>query len=156
MNLTIQPLLKSVQSPVEAIQDLTTLGRSGTDRFTQLNIYASLAAIDNSAHYFSTLAKSQGVEDLIEFQIQSLLPAAESAKAYVSQVLALAATTSREYEQLIQNQMSKFQDCVYEGFYAGLTKVEENGALLAMLLKDTLSVAREAASSKQALIKRVV
>jgi hypothetical protein len=156
MNITNEPLLASIQDPVKAIQTLTTLGYSGTDRFTQLNVYAGLAALDNSTHHFSTLARSNGFDKLIELQIRSLLPAAESAKAYVRQVIAFAAATSRELEHVIENQMSNIQDRVYDDLYAGLTNAEENGILAAKVIKDTLSLTREAALSTQASIRRAV
>jgi hypothetical protein len=84
--------------------------RSGADRIAQINFYASLAAIDNSAHHFSTLVNSQGIDDLIELQLQSLFPAAEGIKAYLGQLTAIAAASSQEYMQHIEGQMTGIKD----------------------------------------------
>jgi hypothetical protein len=111
MNEPVFPLLATLQRPVfEVAQKSTDLMCSGADRFAQVNFYASLAAIDNSAHHFSTLVNSQGIDDLIELQLQSLLPAAEGIKAYLSQLTAIAATSSQEYMQYIDGQMTGIKD----------------------------------------------
>ncbi len=154
MNITIEPLLASTQDQVKAIQTLATFGCSGTDRFTQFNVYAGLAALDNSTHHFSTLASSKGFDELVELQMRSLLPAAESAKAYIRQVFAFAAVTSREFDHVIASQMSRIQDKIYDDLYAGLTDAEEDGILAAKIIKDTLRLTREAVLSSQESIKR--
>jgi hypothetical protein len=68
---------------------LAALGLVGADRWAELNANASLAAIDNSAHHFSTLAMSKDIDEVLELQIKSVLPALECAKAYAGQVFAL-------------------------------------------------------------------
>ena len=90
MNFIIEPLLTSVEQQSKAVESLTTLGLEGLGKFAQLNTYASLAAIDNSAHHFSTLAMTRDFDELVELQIKSVVPALESAKAYASQMFALA------------------------------------------------------------------
>jgi len=111
MNESIFPSLATFQRPVfEAARKSTDLMRSGADRIAQINFYASLAAIDNSAHHFSTLVNSQGIDDLIELQLQSLLPAAEGIKAYLGQLTAIAAASSQEYMQHIEGQMTGIKD----------------------------------------------
>lgn len=156
MNITIEPLFASTQDQVKVIQTLATFGCSGTDRFAQLNVYAGLAALDNSTHHFSTLARSKGFDELIELQMRSLLPATESAKAYIRQVFAFAAVASREFDHVIARQMSRLQDKVYDDLYAGLTNAEENGIFAAGIFKDTLRLTREAVLSSQESIKRAV
>jgi hypothetical protein len=106
MNITVEPRLASTQNPDKGLHTLATLGCLATDRLTQLNYYAGLAAIDNSTHHFSTLARSQDFEELVELHMQSLLPATESAKAYFNQVIAFVATTSREFEQVFESQLA--------------------------------------------------
>jgi hypothetical protein len=154
MNITIEPLLAATQDQVKAIQTLATFGCSGTDRFAQLNVYAGLAALDNSTHHFSTLARSKGFDELIELQMRSLLPAVESAKAYIRQVFVFAAVASREIDHVIASEMSRIQDKVYEDLYTGLTDAEENGIVAAKMIKDALRLTREAALSSQESIKR--
>ncbi|MFZ2122022.1 MAG: phasin family protein [Rhodoferax sp.] len=154
MNITIEPLLAATQDQVKAIQTLATFGCSGTDRFAQLNVYAGLAALDNSTHHFSTLARSKGFDELIELQMRSLLPAVESAKAYIRQVFVFAAVASREIDHVIASEMSRIQDKVYDDLYTGLTDAEENGIVAAKMIKDALRLTREAALSSQESIKR--
>jgi hypothetical protein len=154
MNITIEPLLAATQDQVKAIQTLATFGCSGTDRFAQLNVYAGLAALDNSTHHFSTLARSKGFDELIELQMRSLLPAVESAKAYIRQVFVFAAVASREIDHVIASEMSRIQDKVYVDLYTGLTDAEENGIVAAKMIKDALRLTREAALSSQESIKR--
>lgn len=110
MNATFEPLLPSIGDPAATLRSLTTFWFSGADRFAQLNGYAGLAALDNSTHHFSTLAQSKDFDDVIELHMQSLLPAAESAKAYIGQVLAFCVTTIREFEHVMESQMPSFQD----------------------------------------------
>jgi len=154
MNITIEPLLAATQDQVKAIQTLATFGCSGTDRFAQLNVYAGLAALANSTHHFSTLARSKGFDELIELQMRSLLPAVESAKAYIRQVFVFAAVASREIDHVIASEMSRIQDKVYDDLYTGLTDAEENGIVAAKMIKDALRLTREAALSSQESIKR--
>lgn len=156
MNFTVEPLLATTQDQVKAIQILATFGCSGTDRFAQLNVCAGLAALDNSTHHFSTLAKSKGFDELVELQMRSLLPAVESAKAYIRQVFAFAAVASREFDHVFASEMSRIQDKVYDDLYAGLADAEENGIFAAKIIKDSLRLTREAALSLQASIQRAV
>ena len=150
----MEHLLAVTHGPAEAIQTLTKFGCSGADRFTELNFYAGLAAIDNSAHHFSTLARSNSLDDLLEFQLQSLLPTAESAKVYVGQVIAFAAATSRGYWRLIEGQMSDIQNKAYDDLYDGLTHADKDGNFAVKLAQDTLTLTREAAMSIQSSIWR--
>ena len=143
MNTTTEKLRASFEDPTKAIQTLMAFGSSGTDRFAELNVFASLAALDNSTHHFSTLASSKGLDDLIELQIQSLLPAAESAKAYVSQMVALCVATSRGFERLVESQILSCQNMVFNKLYAGIPNAEESGVLEAKTIKETLNVASE-------------
>jgi hypothetical protein len=111
MNESVIPSIATFQRPVfEAARKSTELMRSGTDRIAEINFYASLAAIDNSAHHFSTLVNSQGIDDLIELHLKSLLPAAECVRAYLGQLTAIAAASSQEYLQHIEGQMADIED----------------------------------------------
>ena len=112
MHITIEPLLASTQDQVKVIQSLATFGCSCADRFAKFNVYAGLAALDNSTHHFSTLARTTGFDELIALQMRSLLPAAESAKAYLRQVFAFTAMASRELDHVVANEMSRIQDKV--------------------------------------------
>jgi hypothetical protein len=56
------------------------------------------------------LINSQGIDDLIEFQLQSILPAAECVRAYLGQLTAIAAASSQEYLQHIEGQMAGIGD----------------------------------------------
>lgn len=156
MNIPIDPLFASTKEQIKAIQTLATFGFTGTDRFAQLNVYAGLAALDNSAHHFSTLVRSKDLDEVVELQMQALLPAAESAKVYARQVFAFAAITSLELDHVIENQMSRIQDKVYEALDNGLSGAEENGVLAAGIFKDTLRVTREATLSAQSSIKKAM
>jgi hypothetical protein len=94
MNFIIEPLLTTIEQQSKAVEGLTTIGLEGVEKFAQLNTYASLAAIDNSAHHFSTLAMTRDFDELVELQIKSVVPALESAKAYASQIFALTMATN--------------------------------------------------------------
>lgn len=156
MNINTEPLLTSTRIQVKAIQSLATFGYSGTEKFAQFNVYAGLAALDNTTHHFSSLARSKGFDELIELQIRSVLPAAESAKAYVRQIFAFAAASNREFAHVIESQMSQIQDKTCDDLYAGLTNAEENGNLSAGFLKESLELTKEGALTSQASIKRAV
>jgi hypothetical protein len=111
MTESVFPSLVNFQRPVfEVAQKFTDLMRSGADRIAKINFYASLAAIDNSAHHFSTLVNAQGIDDLIELQLQSLLPAAEGIKAYLGQLTAIATASGLEYMQLSEGQITGIKD----------------------------------------------
>ena len=153
MNITIEPLLASTQDQVKALQSLATFGCSGTDRFAQLNVYAGLAALDNSTHHFSTLARSKRFDEMMELQMRSILPAAESAKAYVRQVFAFTAAASREFDRFIAGEISRVQDKIYDNLYAGLTAAEENGILATKIINNAMRSTREMALSSQESIK---
>ena len=155
MNTTTDTLRASFEDPAKAIQTLTAFGLTGADRFAELNVSAGLAALDNSTHHFSTLSSSKSLDDLIELQIQSLLPAAESAKAYVSQMVALWVVTSRGFEQLVKSQILSYQNIVFNELYAGLNNAEESGVLGANTIKNKLNVARGSTFSTHESIKRV-
>jgi hypothetical protein len=144
----------STNESITVIQTLASIGLASTDKFTDLNVSASIAAIDNSTHHYSMLASSNRLVDLIELQIQSLLPAAESAKAYLSQVFTFGRTMSHQFEQVLEAQMSGIQDRFCESIYSGLTVAEEQGLPSAKFFKDSLQVSREAALSTKASITR--
>jgi hypothetical protein len=149
-------LRASFDDPTKAMQTLTAFGFSGTDRFAELNVFAGLAAFDNSTHRFSTLARSTGLDDLVELQIQSLLPAAESANAYVRQMVAFFVATSRVFDHVVENQMLSCQDKVFDELYAGLTNAEECGIFGAKTIKDMLKFARRSTLSTPESFKRFV
>lgn len=105
MSHIIEPLLATVEDRNKAIESLTALGLAVADRWTELNVYASLAALDNSAHHLSTLAMSKDVDEVVEFQLNSVLPAIESAKAYASQISSWTEATSRELGQFVESHL---------------------------------------------------
>lgn len=102
MHTTIEPLLAYVRDPGSAIRSLSAPWLSGADRLAQLNLYAGLAALDNASHHFLNLARSKDLGDAMELHMQSLIPAAESAKAYIGQVLACSAASLRAFEHAMQ------------------------------------------------------
>jgi phasin family protein len=154
--MTIEPLLASAKDQVRAIQTLTTSGYAGVDRFAQFNFYAGLAALDNSTYFFTSLLKSKDMDEWVELQMRAMLPAAESAKVYARQTLAIAAATSLELDSVIQDQISGIQSKVFEALDKELGEAEENGLLAAGMLKDTLKVAKESAMSARATIKHAM
>jgi len=101
MNFIIEPLLTSIEHQSKAIETLTTLGLERAEKFSQLNTYASLAAIDNSTHHLSTLTTTSDFDELVELHIKSVLPALESAKAYASQVIALTMQSNLDLGQFV-------------------------------------------------------
>lgn len=156
MNITTEPLVTSTEDQVKAIQTLATFGCSGVDRFAQFNVYAGLAALDNSTHHFSMSVRSKSFDELIELQMRSLLPAVESAKAYIRQVIKCAAVANREFDHVIAREISRVQDKVRGDVCAGLTGVEENGILAVKIIKNTIRSTCEAALSSPESFKRAV
>jgi hypothetical protein len=55
-----------------------------------------------------SLIKAKDIEELVELQMRAMLPAAESAKAFASQTLALAAATTLEFDRVIESQVTGF------------------------------------------------
>jgi hypothetical protein len=108
MNLIIEPLLASFENQRKAIDGLAALGLAGAEKWTELNAYASLAAIDNSSHHLSTLAMSNDIDEALELQIKSVLPALECAKAYASQAFALTQATSRDLGKFVESNLPRF------------------------------------------------
>jgi phasin family protein len=156
MTITIEPLLASAKDQVKAIQTLAAFGYAGADRFAQFNFYAGLAALDNSTYFFTTLIKSKDIEEFVDLQMRAMLPAAESAKVYARQTLALAAATSLEFDHVIESQLSGIQDNVFVALDKKLGDAEESDLPAAVMLKDTLKLATETALSAQATIKQAM
>jgi 3-oxoacyl-(acyl-carrier-protein) synthase len=156
MNITTEPLITSTQDQVKAIQTMATFGCSGVDRFAQFNVYAGLAALDNSTHHYTMLVRSKSFDELIALQMRSLLPAVESAKAYIRQVFMCAALVNREFDHVIASEMSRVQDKVDDNMYYGLTDAEENGILAVKIIKTTIKSTWEAALSSQDSFKKAV
>jgi phasin family protein len=109
MTTPVEPLLAYAKDQVKAIESLASFGYTGTIQLAQFNFYAGLAALDNSAYFLTTLIKSKDIPEWVELQMRAMLPAAESAKAYARQTLAIAAATSQSLEEVIENHMSGFQ-----------------------------------------------
>lgn len=107
--MAIEPLLAYAKAQVKTFESLASFGYIKTDRLAQFNLYAGLAALDNSSYFLSTLIKSKNIVEMTTLQMRAVLPAAESAKAYARQTLALAAATTQELEEVIDNQMAAFQ-----------------------------------------------
>jgi hypothetical protein len=106
MHETVFLPLATFQPVIETARRATDLMQSGTDKIAQTNFYASLAAIDNSAHHFSTLVHAQGIDDLIELQVQSIVPATESVRAYLGQLFGIATASCQAYWQHMERQMT--------------------------------------------------
>lgn len=156
MTMTIEPLLASAKEQVKAMQTLASYGYAGIDRFAQFNFYAGLAALDNSSYFFTSLIKSKDVEELVALQMRAMLPAAESAKVYARQTLALAAETSMEIDQVIESQLLGLQDKIFVALDNELGDAEGNVPPVVGVLKDTLKVAKDNALSARATIKRTM
>jgi phasin family protein len=107
MILIIEPLLASIENQSKAIDSLTALGLESADRWAELNAYASLAAIDNTAHHLSTLAMSKDIDEAFDHQIKFVLPALECVKAYAGQVLALTQATSHDLGQIVESNLPR-------------------------------------------------
>jgi hypothetical protein len=156
MKIAIDSLPATERDPVGVLQALAAFGCSRAVKFAQLNMYAGLATLDNSTHHFLNLARSQDIGDAMELQIGSLLPAAESAKAYVGQVISFAASTNSEIEQVVESQASSIHEKAFDNLCAVLAEAEANGTFAAKILKDTLVLTRESALSTQASIRGAI
>jgi phasin family protein len=156
MTMTIEPLLASAKEQLKAMQTLASYGYAGINRFAQFNLYAGLAALDNSSYFFTSLIKSRDIEEMVALQMRAMLPAAESAKVYARQTLALAAKTSMEIDQVIERQISGLQDKIFVALDKELGDAEVNDLPAVGMLKDTLKVSKENASSTRATIKQTM
>jgi hypothetical protein len=156
MTMTIEPLLASAKGQVKAMQTLATFGCAGIDRFAQFNFYAGLAALDNSSYFFTSLIKSKDIEEMVALQMRAMLPAAESAKVYARQTLALAAVTSIELDHVIESQISGLQDQIFVALDKELGDTEASDLPVVGMLKDTLKVTKENALSARATITRTM
>jgi len=105
MNFIIEPLLTSIEHQSKAIETLSNLGLECAEKFSQLNTYASLAAIDNSTHHLLTLTMTRDFDELVALQIKSIVPTFESAKAYAFQVSALTTTSNLDLWQFVVRQL---------------------------------------------------
>jgi hypothetical protein len=156
MNMTIEPLLASAKAQVKALESFASFGYRGTNRFAQFNFYAGMAALDNSSYFFTSLIKSKNLEQLVNLQMREMLPAAESAKVYARQTLALAAAASLELDREIENQMCVIQEDICGALDTELSSAEERGLFAAGMIKNTLKVAKDKASSTRSTIKRAM
>jgi phasin family protein len=156
MTMTIEPLLASAKDQAKAMQTLATFGYAGIDRFAQFNFYAGLAALDNSNYFFTSLIKSKDIQEMVALQMRAMLPAAESAKVYARQTLALAAETSIEFDQVIESQLSSLEDKIIVALDKELGDTEASDLPVVGMLKDTLKVTKENALSARATIKRTM
>jgi hypothetical protein len=156
MTMTIEPLLASAKEQVKAMQTLASYGYAGIDRFAQFNFYAGLAALDNSSYFFTSLIKSKDIEEMVAIHMRAMLPAAESAKVYARQTLALAAETSMEFDQVIESQISGLQDKIFVALDKELGDTEASDLPVVGMLKDTLKVTKENALSARATIKETI
>ena len=105
MKNNLEPLFSTFEKQSIAIENLVDLGLSCVEKLGEINEYASIAAVDNSIHHLSVLAKSRDVDEMLELQIKSLVPALESAKAYAGQIFNLSDAASRNFGKFVESQI---------------------------------------------------
>jgi phasin family protein len=152
--LTPEQLIAAQKANMETLFGLTQKAFEGVEKLVELNVQATKAALNESAHNTQALMSVKDVQELIALQAAMLQPLTEKAAAYSRELYDIASGTGAAFARSAEGQGAEAQQ-KFLNVVDNMAKNAPAGSEAAVaVMKNAVAAATNAMESVQKAVKQ--
>ena len=156
MTLTVDQLIATNQSNVDAIRTMTSQAFEGFVKLVDLNLATSKATMIESLSHTQAVLGATDAEELLALQAALLQPLTEGAAAYGRDVYDIASSTGAELMKAIDVQFAEAQRAFTEAVDDAMKNSPTGSEAAVALFKSVVGTSQSAIESAQKTARQAV
>jgi phasin family protein len=154
MNKVFDTLTAAQKANMQAAEGLATQAYAGAEKFVELNMAATKAAVSESFSHMQALMGAKDIKDVVELQTAFLKPLAGKSAAYMQHVQTIATDSTSEFTGAMEAKMAEAQKSLGAAV-EGLAKNAPAGSEAAVAaFKSAVTASQNAVETAQASMKK--
>ena len=154
MNKVFETLASTQKTNLQAAEGLATQAYAGAEKFVELNMAATKAAVSESFAHMQALMGAKDIKDVVEMQTAFFKPLAGKSAAYMKHVQTIATDSSSEFTGAVEAKMAEAQKS-FGAAVEGLAKNAPAGSEAAVAaFKNAVTASQTAMETAQASMKK--
>jgi phasin family protein len=154
MNKMLDSFTAAQKTNMQAAEGMATQAYAGAEKFVELNMAATKAAVSESFAHMQALMGAKDVKDVVALQTAFLQPMAAKSAAYIKHAQTIATEGSTELTTAVKGQVADAQKAMNEAV-EGLAKNAPAGSEAAMAaFKNAVTASQGAMETAQASMKK--
>ena len=154
MTMTPEQILASHKANVETLFGLTNKAFEGVEKFVQLNVAASRAALTEAATHAQAVLSVKDAQELLALQAGLFQPMAEKAAAYSRHVYEIASGAGAEFGKAFETQAAEAQRSFTNLVDTAAKSAPAGSETTVAVFKSAVSAANNAFESVQKAVKQ--
>jgi phasin family protein len=154
MNKVFDTLAAAQKTHLQAAEGMANQAYAGAEKFVELNMAASKAALSESFAHMQALMGAKDVKDVVALQTAFVQPLAAKSAAYIKHAQTIATEGSADMTKAVQTQVADAQKALNEAV-EGLAKNAPAGSEAAVAaFKSAVTASQNALETAQASMKK--
>jgi len=154
MNKVFDTIASTQKTNLQAVEGLATQAYAGAEKFVELNMAATKAAVSESFSHMQALMGAKDIKDVVELQTAFLKPLAGKSAAYMQHVQTIATDSTSEFTGAVEAKMAEAQKSLGAAV-EGLAKNAPAGSEAAVAaFKSAVTASQNAVETAQASMKK--
>ncbi|AOW11655.1 Phasin (PHA-granule associated protein) [Hydrogenophaga crassostreae] len=154
MNKVFDTIASTQKANLQAAEGLATQAYSGAEKFVELNMAATKAAVTESFTHMQALMGAKDIKDVVELQTAFFKPLAGKSAAYMQHVQTIATDSTSEFTGAVEAKMAEAQKSLGAAV-EGLAKNAPAGSEAAVAaFKSAVTASQNAMETAQASMKK--
>lgn len=152
--LTVDQVVASQKASIDTLFGLTHKAFEGMEKFVDLNVQASKAALAETANHTQAVLGVKDAQELLALQASLMQPMAEKAAAYSRHLYDIASGTTAEFSKAVESHTADVQAKFVNLVDSAAKNAPAGSETAVALMKGTVSAATNAFESVQKAVKQ--
>ena len=152
--LTVDQVVASQKASIDTLFGLTHKAFEGMEKFVELNVQASKAALAETANHTQAVLGVKDAQELLALQASLMQPMAEKAAAYSRHLYDIASGTTAEFSKAVECHTADVQAKFVNLVDSAAKNAPAGSETAVALMKGTVSAATNAFESVQKAVKQ--
>jgi phasin family protein len=152
--LTVDQVVASQKASIDTLFGLTHKAFEGMEKFVELNVQASKAALAETANHTQAVLGVKDAQELLALQASLMQPMAEKVAAYSRHLDDIASGTTAEFSKAVESHTADVQAKFVNLVDSAAKNAPAGSETAVALMKGTVSAATNAFESVQKAVKQ--
>jgi phasin family protein len=152
--LTVDQVVASQKASIDTLFGLTHKAFEGMEKFVELNVQASKAALAETANHTQAVLGVKDAQELLALQASLMQPMAEKVAAYSRHLYDIASGTTAEFSKAVESHTADVQAKFVNLVDSAAKNAPAGSETAVALMKGTVSAATNAFESVQKAVKQ--
>jgi len=152
--LTADQVMASQKATVETLFGLTHKAFESVEKLVDLNVQASKAALNETAHHAQAVLSVKDAQELLALQASLMQPLAEKASAYSRHLYDIASGTTAEFTKAVEGHTAEFQAKFVNLVDSAAKNAPAGSETAVAMMKSAVAAANNAFESVQKAVKQ--